>query len=74
MITLSISYTLIWQIKTNPHYKVTKCGKIFNCQRGKMLKRVLNGGSIGYWISGKFTTLAKIRPLLIKIETVGVPF
>jgi len=74
MDTISINYALIWQIKTYPHYKVTKCGKVFNCQRGKMLRRVLNGGSIGYWIGGEFMTLSKIRPLLTKIEPIGIPF
>lgn len=71
---ISVKYTLIWQHKKHPHYQFTKCKKCFNVQRGKQVKMVLNGGSIGFWIAGKFETLTSLRPKLIKIIYDQLPF
>lgn len=67
-ITISTTYALKWEVKNTPYYKVSKCGKVFNCKTGKMLKRIYNNGSIGYVIDGKFTTLANLRKELIEIK------
>lgn len=73
-ITISTTYTLKWFIKSNPNYKVTQNGIVINTLRGKILKRVVNGGSKGYWFGKDFKTLAEISKELIKIEKIKLPF
>lgn len=72
--TISVKYDLIWQHKDYPQYQFTRCKKCFNVQRGKQVKMVLNGGSIGYWIAGNFETLNSLRNRLIKIIHENLPF
>jgi hypothetical protein len=74
MSTISITYTLIWQVEFATHYKFSKCKKLFNCQRNKEIKKVMNGGSIGYCISGKFYSLTYLRKYLTKIKLEKLPF
>jgi len=74
MNTISINYSLIWQFKNNPKYKFTRCKKCFNTNRGKEVKMVLNGGSIGFWIASKFYPLSKINQHLEKIKYEKLPF
>ncbi len=76
MITISITtnYSLIWIVKFNDNYGVTKCGKMFNIKRNTEVKRVLNGGSFGYWIDKKFYTLKTISSNLIKHTDSECPF
>jgi len=52
-ITISTTYNLIWQLKLDSNYALTKCGKMFNLKRNKEVKRVLNGSTVGYWINKK---------------------
>ena len=51
---VSINYKVYWRFKEHHNYKVTLCKKIINCQRGIIIKQSVKGGSIGYYISGKF--------------------
>ena len=74
MNTISISYSLIWQFKDMPNYKISKCKKIFNCKNGKQIKCVLNGGSIGYWIGGNFIPKSKINDKIEVIPKIICPF
>lgn len=67
METISITYTLVYRLKTARHYKWTKCGKCFNVRTGKELKQTYNKGSIGYCINGKFKTLKRLREQLERI-------
>lgn len=71
-ITISTTYTLKWYI--NDTYKVSTCGNVFNTKRGIKIKRVLNGGSVGYWIGKDFVTLKELRSRLKKIEDIEIPF
>lgn len=71
-ITISTTYTLKWYI--NDTYKVSTCGNVFNTKRGIKIKRVLNGGSVGYWIGKEFVTLKELRSRLNKIEDIEIPF
>lgn len=73
-ITISNTYSLVWQISDAENYKFTKDGKCFNAKRNKELKRVIVGGSIGYCINGKFQSLTKLRSKLIKIKESDCPF
>jgi hypothetical protein len=72
MSTISISYTLKYQIKGHPQYQVTECRKVFNIKTGKQLKRCYNSGSIGYWIEGQWYNINTIK--LQKIEKTYCPF
>jgi hypothetical protein len=61
MNTISVNYTLKWQLKFDNKYKWTECGKLFNANTGRMKRKVLNGGSIGYWIGKSFYTVDNLR-------------
>ena len=64
MNTISVTYRLKWRLKTDHKYQWSECGKLFNVSRGRLKRKVLNGGSIGYWIGTKFYTLAQLRQQL----------
>jgi hypothetical protein len=72
MNTISINYTLKYRIKGNNSYCVTECRKVFNIKTGKEIKKCYNSGSVGYWISGKWFNVKRIR--LKKIEKINTPF
>lgn len=74
MQTISITYDLVWEVTFATHYKFSKCKKLFNCQRNKEIKKIMNGGSIGYCIGGKFYSLTFLRTKLQKIKINKVPF
>lgn len=74
MITISSTYDLKWQLSFANEYKFSSCGKCFNTKRGKEIKRVLVGYSIGFCIKGKFYTLNKLRNNLEKIQENKCPF
>jgi hypothetical protein len=72
-ISISTSYTLILRYLDTDYY-FTKDGICINVKRGKIVKRVLNGGSYGYCLNGKFETLKSIRNKLNKVEKNKCPF
>ena len=72
--TISMKYTLKWRHKKYHHYQWSTCGKLFNVQSGREIKKVVNGGSVGYWIAGRFITLGKLRQQLVKIQYDRLPF
>ena len=75
MQTISISYTLVWQFKTHPHLKITRCKKVINAKTGRMLKQCINGGSVGYWIDSKtFITKNSINERVVKIKESNCPY
>jgi hypothetical protein len=74
MSSISINYTLIYQLKFAVNYQWTKCGKCFNTKTGKQIKQVYNNGCIGYNIKGKFKSLKYLRTQLERISSVSVPF
>jgi len=74
MNSISVNYVLKWQCKFANHYKWSKCGKLFNCQTGKQIKKTLNGGSIGYWIASKFYTLNTLKSQVELIPKEQTPF
>lgn len=61
MNTISISYALKWRFKNNYNYQITPCKKIINIKRGNIIKCVINGGSVGWWIAGDFIPKSKIN-------------
>lgn len=71
---ISVNYSLIWEHKEHPQYQFTRCKKCFNVIRGRQIKMVLNGGSLGFWIAGNFETLNTLRTKLTKIKEEELPF
>ena len=67
MQTISVTYVLEWQLKFATHYKITKCGKVFNMRTGRQIKKVLNNRSLGFWIESNFYSLKTLRRNLEKI-------
>jgi hypothetical protein len=67
MITISITYTCKYRIDFAPHYVFTLCGKCFNLQTNRPIKKVSKCGCIGYVIKGKFYSLTKLKQHLEKI-------
>ena len=74
MNTISVNYTLVWQIKTATHYQFTKDGRCFNVKTGRELQKKYQSGAIGYNISGRFTPFKKLRENLEKIPILETPF
>lgn len=70
---ISIKYDLKWQFKNATHYKMTPCRKIVNTRTGRILKCVLNGGSIGWWIGDKFVVKSKVNEFVELIPTQRPP-
>jgi len=66
-IRISTTYKLKFFVRGHEHYVVSPCGKVFNRQRGKMLKRVMNGCAPGYYIASKFYTLKQLREMLVPL-------
>jgi len=73
-ISISSSYHLKWQIKFATNYKITTCKKIINTKSGRILKKVLNGYSLGYWIGKKFIPISEMNKYCEHIEIINCPF
>lgn len=73
MTTISVTYDCKYQVKGMPEYKFAK-KKLFNTQRGKEIKKVLNGYTIGYNLRGKFYSMQKIKAMIEPIEKNICPF
>lgn len=71
MNTISISYNLKWQHK---NYQLSVCKKMFNVQRGTLVKCVLNSGSVGWWIAGNFLPKSKVNEHFELIKEEKLPF
>ena len=67
MHSISITYTLIYHISFAQEYKFSKCKKLFNCKSNKQIRQIINGGSIGYCIRGRFYSLKYLKQYLAKI-------
>ena len=72
--SVSVNYRLKWRLRFDHKYQWSECGKLFNVQRGRMKKKVLNGSSIGYWVGVKFYTLKALRKELELIPKEEYPF
>ena len=74
MDSISVNYTLKFELLFAPQYKWTSCGKCFNIKTGRKIKQIYNNGCVGYSINGKFKSLKKLRTQLVKIKKVNTPF
>lgn len=64
---ISITYTLKYRLSFANNYQWTKCNRCFNIKTSREIKQVLNSGSIGYCINGRFYSLKYLRTKLEKI-------
>jgi len=71
---IQVNFTVKWQLKECNHYKISTCKKVINCQTGKIIKCTKNGGSIGYFISGKFYKKSDINNYIELIPKQKTPF
>ena len=74
MITISANYDLKWVVKNAPEYQFTSCKKLVNVKRGTIVRKVLNGGSIGYCLRGKFVSLKALKSQIELIKKDKLPF
>ena len=73
MLTISTTYDCKYQVKGMTEYKFAK-KKLFNTQRGKEIKKVLNGYTIGYNLRGKFYSMQRIKTMIEPVEKNICPF
>jgi len=71
---VQVNFTVKWQFREHTHYKVSMCKKIINCQTGRILKCTKNGGSVGYFIAGKFYKKSDINKHIEVIQKSDYPF
>ena len=67
MPSISITYNYKYRIDFAPEY-VFSGKRCFNLKRGKEIKKVVHGYTLGFNIKGKFYSLAYLRTHLVKIE------
>ena len=71
MNSISVTYTLKYQLKTAPHYQFSTDKQCFNRKTGRKIKQTYVSGSIGYCINCKFRSLKSLRSeleLIPKVE------
>jgi hypothetical protein len=73
-ITISNTYLLRWSIKGYPDYAITTCKKVVHKKKAKLVKQVLNNGTLGYKLNGKFLSLKEINKLCEIIKVSSCPF
>lgn len=71
---IQVNFTVKWQFKEYKYYKISTCKKIINCKTGKIIKCTKNGGSIGYFICGKFYRKSDINNHIELISKDKIPF
>jgi len=71
---VQVNFTVKWQFKDLPWYKVSTCKKVINCKTGRILKCTKNGGSVGYFIAGKFYKKSNINDYIEIIPKSKLPF
>lgn len=74
MKTFTVTYTVKYELSTNPNYIWTKETLCFNIKTGRMIKQVYKNGMIGYCIESKFISLKKLKPMLRKPKNIRCPF
>ena len=74
MNTISINYTIKYELGFSSNYKWLNDNSCYNIKTGRKIKQTLVGGSIGYCINGKFHSLKFLRKHLIKPEKEICPF
>lgn len=60
--------TPVWRIEGIDGFIVAKDNKMYNLSTGREVRMVLIGYTKGFYINRKFYSLARLRPLLRKID------
>ena len=71
---VQVNFIVKWQFKEYTNYKISTCKKIINCKTGKIIKCTKNGGSVGYFINGKFFKKSDINKYTELISKNICPF
>ena len=71
---VQVNFTVKWQFKEFDYYKISTCKKVINCRTGKIIKCTKNGGSVGYFIAGKFFKKSDINKYIEIIPKNNCPF
>jgi len=66
MRSVSITYTIKYELDFSPKYKWLSNNQCFNIKTGKIIRQTVVGGSIGYVIDGKFKSLSYLRQHLVR--------
>jgi hypothetical protein len=74
MRTISITYTVKYELDFSPEYVWVDDKLCFNSKTGRKIKQVYKNGMIGYNIKGKFYSLTRLRKHLVKPEITKLPF
>lgn len=74
MIEFTVKYFAKYRLKNNQHYIFSTCGLCFNQKRGKLVKQITKGYTIGYLIDGRFKYLDRLRKELEIIPKNILPF
>jgi hypothetical protein len=74
MITISNNYSLKWRYKLDHKYQWSECGVLINVKSGRVVRKILNGGSVGYCINGRFISAKKLRSEIELIIKEDCPF
>jgi hypothetical protein len=61
-----------WKLDFAPEYKFSNAGEC--TKKGKVIRRVMIGYSVGYCINGRFKTLKTLRKHLVKSTDIYCPF
>jgi hypothetical protein len=73
METISVTYKLKWRLK-DTSYCITKCKKIINNKTGRIKKKTVHNGTVGFWIGRKFMSLKQINSISEKLIIDSTPF
>ena len=49
-----VYFTVKWQFIDYPIYKISTCKKVINTKTNRIIKGTKSGGSVGFFIAGKF--------------------
>lgn len=75
MLLISVTYRVKWRIKNNEKYGWTECGRLFNLNNNREIKKTVKGLTPGYWIGREFVSLEKLRSQIELIpKKLNLPF
>ena len=74
MQTVSVQYTIKYELSIAPYYVWLNDNSCFNLKTSRKIKQVLVGGCIGCCIDGRFRSLESLRKLLVKPKEEYCPF
>jgi hypothetical protein len=71
-----IPYVVKWKHINYPEYVLSECGRLFNIKRGKEIKKVVKGYTVGFNIKGTFVSITRIKKdkIFNKIKEINCPF